>query len=270
MNLLLLIDHDRAQREHTMVARVTAGLTERGVAIQRLMPPMPDGGPDGPMEDVDLGPAIRTMREPLRLAPWTRWLQLRSLERDLARRTPDVILAMGVAAWPLAIQIGRALDRPVAIDLHDQTDVPAAARATRSRVLAAVLVSSLALQHLAQERIRQDLIEVVPYGVPVPAEPRPSRVAASESLLAVGMLGLGDDLPALRAALSALARVAAEAQHELHIAMELAGPNAHGLWNHANALDLLPKLASVANADHIRGLLTRCDVVPLPRTRRPQ
>jgi glycosyltransferase involved in cell wall biosynthesis len=107
-----------------------------------------------------------------------------------------------------------------------------------------------------------ELTTHVPMGVAFPASPR--EVMSDEGrATAIAVIGGARDVPAYRAVLSGLARIVRN-DTGIQVFLELAGPNSHEIWRHAQRLELLSQLSAVSDASKHRELIAQCDLVLLP------
>src|SRR5439155_2052465 len=118
--------------------RLCIGLAGEGALVTRIVPDVIGS------ENVQLGEMrmalLSRMTAPMHVLPWMRPRRTERLVMELQDSPPDVFYAVGVKAWPIAIDLGAAMQRPVAIDLWSMDQVRHAAHLRHSTNLAGYIV----------------------------------------------------------------------------------------------------------------------------------
>jgi hypothetical protein len=260
MHVALVVDEERLLHEHPTLNRISIGLIGEGVKLTRIVPQQLSPTSSGVGEQrVALASRIEI---PMKVVPWMRRDRTEQIADAMEKGPPDVIYALGEQAWPVALDIARRMDRPLALDVWSAEQVRRMPLRRRSSKVAAYIVPTHAIAEALRQRVDPGLVCHVPAGVALPAEPR-AVLGDPERAIALAIVGRGRDVAAYRALLSGLRRVVNE-MSQIHAFLELAGPAEHEIWRHARQLELLENVSAITDAARLRALLTRCDMLLLP------
>ncbi len=265
MHLAMLIDDERLTHERAMLNRLCLGLIGESVQITWIVPAVDESR----QQDTTMSPA-RQIEAPMRVPPWFRTHRATVLADALDKSPPDVLYALGGDTWPLALDIARRLECPLALDLWKPSLLRALPKGRKARSVACYVAASPPLAaDLRRQNIDEDLISICPLGVapPPPSDspdtPSHKPLENIEDVLALAIIGSGHNLPAYDALLTGLSRLVRE-HPQTRIFLELCGPRSHDIWRRAQRLDLLPHISSFSDASQLRPLLTKCDALLMP------
>jgi len=259
MHVALIVDEERLAQEHSTLNRLSIGLMSEGVRLTRVIPETLATSVD----EVEQRMALATkLVAPMPVLPWMRGDRSSRLAEALDRDPPDVLYAVGQAAWGVGRDLAEAIDRPLALDLCSAAQVRHAPRGRGWSMVAGYIAPTAPLGQALRQRVEEGLVCVVPMGVAVPDAPRSILVDADNSI-ALAVVGGGRDVRSYQALLTGLARVIRDLP-QVQVFLELNGPNEHEIWRHARRLDLLEFVTAIPDASRLRSLLTRCDVLLMP------
>ncbi|MEL7474065.1 MAG: glycosyltransferase [Planctomycetota bacterium] len=263
MRVLHLIDEAFAARESDLLDRLEIGLVDEGVRLFRAGPARAD-------EDDAATPNLyrRSIGFPP-ATPWTtrrrraRWLheRLESIESVRDGAVVDVVHAFGGRVWDLAIEFGRRIGRPVALEVWR------ARLAHRASSLGSARSGSELLLSAPDETIERELlaagltapVRMAPWGVHAPArcpEPRPSRGARS-----VLIAGGGREASTMRDCVRALASLDAE---DVMVFIDASAFHRAQLWPVVEGAGMLQRVTLVDQLEALRDLALQADVIVQP------
>lgn len=199
---------------------------------------------------------------PMRVLPWMRSARVRKISEQLDKAMPDVLYAVGVQAWSLAIDLGELLERPVVLDVCSIQQVISVPRPKRSPCIAGYVVSTSPIARLLEQRCERELVHLVPVGVSIPAEPS-DILSEEDDSLSIAILGRSNDVRAYDAMLDGLARVLRPTM-TVQVFLELRGRHEHDVWRRTERLELLRWVSAIGEASTYRTLLTECDLIVIP------
>jgi len=260
MHVALIVDEERLLHEHTTLNRLSIGLIGEGVQLTRIIPDLL------PSQAVDTGEqrvALATkLQAPMKVLPWVRRERAERLLEALEKGLPDVLYALGNDAWSLGLDLARATNRPLVVDMWSAEQIRRAPRGRRAAAVAGYVAPTRPMAEALRQRVEPDLVCLVPPGVASPAAPR-SILPDPDKAIALAIIGGGRDMPAYRALLGGLSRVVRE-MPQVQAFLELCGPHEHEIWRHAHDLELLQNVSAITDAAQHRSLLTRCDLLLMP------
>jgi hypothetical protein len=260
MHVGLIIDDERLERERPMLNRLAIGLIGEGVRVTRIVPEA-DERSIRAREEQRIALATR-VETPMRVLPWMRKKRVAALLETLEKAMPDVFVAIGEDAWQVGLDLTAAAERPLVINVWSAGQLGRLPRGRRFPQVAGYLASSGAIRDAIVTQTDPDLVTHVPMGVAFPASPKEVMVDQGRAV-AIAAIGGARDVPAYRAMLSGLARIVRN-DSGLQVFLELAGPNSHEIWRHAQRLEMLSQLSAVGDASKHRDLIAQCDLVLLP------
>jgi len=260
VHVALLVDDERLGSELAVINRLCVGLMAEGIRLTRILP---DSERSHALteEEARVGLA-RRLEIPLSVMPWARRNRARKLAEMIGTPEPDVILASGTAAWPLALDLGDELEKPAVLEIWSAAHlahVPAPANAPS---LGGFIVPTRAFAAALEHRVDPALVAMIPPGVALPQVQR-QALDDPEKSAAIVILGSGRDLAAYKQVLGALPAVL-ERHPRTEIFMELRGPHEGAIWRMARELDLLSHLTALDDAARLRPLVTRADLLLVP------
>lgn len=256
----MIIDDERLLHERIMLSRLCVGLIDEGCTLTRIVPQNSEGAANEPGQS-ELGLAAR-IAVPMKVLPWMRKSRAESIAQAMQRAVPDVIYAIGYEAWQVALDLAKHIERPVALNVWCAQLLRKLPNARAAHAVNAYIAPAHQLVAALRERVEPELVSYVPQGVAVPAESWPvfSKPNQTTSLAVVGS---GVDIISYRALLSGLSRIFSEYSN-VHVFMELRGPQQHEIWRQAHRLEMLANVSAITDAAQFRTLLTQCDVLILP------
>lgn len=260
MHVALIIDEERLAREHGMLHRLLAGLTERGFRLTGVLPEPPPG--DEVPDDLEIIVAAACVHTRMKVPPWMRRVRAAQVASDLDPSPPDLIHSIGENAWALGLDLARAIDRPVTLDVWSADLVRRTPPARGGGRVAGYVCPTEPIAEALRQRVPSDLVSLVPVGVELPETPR--RVLEDPAAsIALAIIGSGHDVAAHKAMLTGLSRLVQEFP-QIQMCIELRGPQEHEIWRHARRLDLLGHISGIVDAARHRQLLTGCDILVVP------
>lgn len=260
MHIAMIFDEERLLHERIMLSRLCVGLIDEGCTLTRIVPHQPDAAPDDPGQS-DLGLAAR-ISVPMKVLPWMRSTRADGIAQAMQRAMPDVIYALGYESWQVATDLARAIERPVAINIWCAQLLRKLPRGRAAELINAFVAPTQPLVEALRELVDPELVSFVPQGVSVPTDPWPVFSDPNRTI-ALAVVGSGHDLVSYRALLGGLSRVITE-NSNIHVFLELRGPQQHEIWRQANRLELLANVSAITDAAQFRSLLTQCDMLVLP------
>jgi glycosyltransferase involved in cell wall biosynthesis len=260
MHLALIVDHERLLRERALLERLTLGLGAEGCRVTAVVPEAAqieeETGAEVPL------PAAAHVWTRMKVPPWMRRARTRRVAGALASAVPDLFHAVGERAWPLALDLARAMDRPATLEVWSAEQVRRVPHARAAAQVAGYIAPTEPIAEALRQRLDPTLVSLVSIGVEVPPEPR--RVLAQrEETIALAIIGSGQDPTSHRPVLTALSRLTKEFP-QIQACLELRGPCAHDIWRQARRLDLLAHVSTIEDAAQHRALLTGVDVLVAP------
>ncbi len=222
MRITLLVDADFGLRERDMLVRLQVGLADEGLRVVYATPRSasehhgPESRPASPDEThQSVGVIAVHAQYDDRGMPWTLDARAARLAETLAKTAPPrpetprgAIHVFGHRAWNLAARLAQRTGDGLVIEFHSAVLRRTLAHASSLVALgASVLVAcpEPALARLVERERAGVATRVIPWGVPVPAEPR--RILAGERAPAVLLVASGRDRQACAAAVEAFAGV---------------------------------------------------------------
>ena len=136
MHVALIVDEERLVQEHPTLNRLSIGLISEGVQLTRVIPETLAASIDESEQRMALAAKLVA---PMKVLPWMRGERGGRLAEALERDPPDVLYAVGDAAWAVGRDLASEMDRPLAIDLWSAAQVR---RAPRGRGWSPVAPSS--------------------------------------------------------------------------------------------------------------------------------
>ena len=226
----------------------------------RLVPLQPDALNDEAGHS-SLGLTAR-ISVPMKVLPWMRNNRAETIAQAVQRAVPDAIYALGHECWQAALDLAKHIERPAALNVWCADLLRQLPQGRAAESVSAYIAPTKPLVNALRELVDPDLVSYVPQGVAVP--PEPLRVFADpDRTVTLAVIGSGNDLISYRAALSGLSRIITEGGN-VHVFLELRGPQQHEIWRHANRLELLPYISAITDAAQFRSLITQCDMLIMP------
>lgn len=260
MHAALIFSEERLLHEHFMLNRLAVGLIAEGVRVTRIVPELMSWEHVLFGEQrIALAPRIETE---MRVLPWSRHRRATQLASALEKNVPDVIYAVGERAWPVGMDLGKLIDKPVALNVWNARLARRVPKGRHAKHVAAYIAPTRALREVLSQQIDPALVSTVPMGIAIPARRKPIFGDPSQCV-SIAVVGGGRDVPAYRAMLGGLSRVNRE-YPQLQIFLELRGPNQHDIWRYAQKLKLLDRISAIRDASPHRRLLTQCDMMLIP------
>jgi hypothetical protein len=189
MHVGLIIDRERLLHEAPTLDRLTVALLDEGVQVTRFLPQPSDlqeqSLPDPP------APGVAQIPVPMDVPVWLQRFRARQLASTVGRSSPDVLYAMGSAAWTIAVQLGPLLERPAVLDLWSADQVRAVPRRRGAQHVAAYVTPTEPICHALQERLNDPaMVALVRPGVALPSEQR-TILEHAESSVCLAIIGGG-------------------------------------------------------------------------------
>jgi len=243
-----------------MLNRLTIGLIDQGVRLTRIVP-----------ETIDVEAVWRSEQRialaaripvPMRVLPWMRRTRAAGIASNFDKSKPDVIYAVGQDAWPIALDVARILDRPVALGIWRASLIRKGARLLNDKHVAAFIAPTPQIAEALEQLVDPHLVSLVPMGVAIPSKPKLVLERANQSI-GVTAIGSGKDVNAYEAMLGGLSRLRQD-YPQTQIVLELRGPHHHDIWRIARRLELLSAVSGIEDAAQHRTLLTCCDIMLVP------
>ncbi len=261
MHVGLIIDEERLLHEHLVLNRLSLGLVDEGAKFTRFVPDRP--AIEG-FDDIERRVSLIATRVdvPMKVAPWMRRARARQIAAALEKAVPDVLVAYGSEAWPVATSLGNATQRPVVLDVWSLDQARAVPNRRAAAAVSAYLAPTAPIAEELRRRVDPGLVTVIRTGVSVPRHAR-EILSHSDRSVSLAIIGGGRDVSSYRAMLAGLSLIVREMPH-LQAAIELRGRHAHDIWREARRLELLSNLSAITDAAPLRALLTECDILLMP------
>lgn len=289
MRALFIADATFAVREQEMLARLWVALADEGwrvvqavpkVVIERLTPAA--GSP--------VFARVLPYGDPVRLVggltlPFTAGIRAQSLINSIEEldelgddeAPADLIHATGGAAWPIALEIGRRLGVPVALEIWRHGQIERAKALTKASGDIALLAPDPATERALMAAGIPFPVRVVPWGVhphPTPHHSSPHNPQDAERRagkpISAMVIGSGNDSAAFAAALTGLASVISRitaAGADALVFIDADAARKARVWPLLNKLGLLPRTSLIENLEARRDLLVEGDVLIVPEAR---
>jgi glycosyltransferase involved in cell wall biosynthesis len=260
MRVAMVIDEQRLKQEQRLLNRVGVGLMAEGVQLIRIVP---EGMANEPLDQGERRIALaRRIEAPMRSLPWTRGLRLSRVIEALGDSIPDALILCGKGAWPLGLDLARALDRPALVEVWSATLTTELPRIDAHSHIVGFVAASAGIASALRRRVPPELVLEVPMGV---AAPRRARLplAAVDRAPALIVLGGARDVTAYAAMLRGLSAILPR-HPGMQVFLELNGPHEHDIWRAAQRLNLLGAVSAIGSAANHRALIMRCDGVLWP------
>ncbi len=259
MHVAIIIDQERLSQEQSMLNRLCIGLITEGTPVTRIVPDcaLPDSA-DKAEKRMALAKRIET---PMRVLLWMRRARIDRIAEKVEKSPPDVLYAVGEQAWPLGMELGIALQRPVLIDVCSPRQAQVAPLVKRESAIAGYVACSAAIAGMLKQRVDASLVSVAPFGVAIPTEPR--EALPKDEVPAMAVIGGARDVRAYEQMFEGMSQLVREGAG-FHVFLELRGPLEHDVWRRAEKLDVLPFISAIGEASLYRSLLTRCHLLLMP------
>jgi glycosyltransferase involved in cell wall biosynthesis len=262
MHVAMIIDDERLRQEHTMLNRLAIGLIDQGVRLTRIVPDTIDVEAVWRSEQrIALAPRIEV---PLRVLPWMKRTRAATIAEQFERTPPDVTYAVGFRSWPIALDVAKLLEKPVALGIWRASLIRKAARLHSNKHVAAYIAPTRQIAEALEKRVDPDLVSLVPMGVAIPAQ-RKQVLKDMQQVIGIAAIGSGKDVPGYEAMLGGISRIIRD-YPQMQIVLELRGPHQHDIWRIARRLDLLNAISGIEDAAQHRPLLTCCDIMLVPES----
>jgi glycosyltransferase involved in cell wall biosynthesis len=273
MRALILTDADIAAREASMLSRLEIGLLGQNVRILYAEPS--DDRLHIDAESLITGLTYTSGGSILTLKARARRL-VRDIDEHIGFDDPsssrlDVVHAIGVNAWSMALQTASSAGSNLVVEVLSQSELDrvrsfeaSAARALGDEARFAWLAPGQAMHDALREQARKSPVLLTPWGAHVSEamkRPRPS-----EQLPAVAIITAGRSSKRLNRLLDTLkALPPAEGSNPPLIFLdEHAVSQTHTVARHAREIGIEDRLSIVPSLEHSRALTTRCDLLVLP------
>ncbi|MHC5022622.1 MAG: glycosyltransferase family protein [Planctomycetota bacterium] len=260
MHVLMVTSADRIEHEGAMLDRLADGLLAAGHAVTRVVPIVEEARPVGGAATSRAGE--RVLLTPFPSLPWVRRAHARRLADLMERQRPDAIYASGTDAWRLAIDLARALDRPLTLELWSMRQLKHVPRGRAASWVAAYLAPTTNMARALRSRVGPDIVGVARIGVPMPEHPR-TILEDPQRAISLAVIGDGRDIEAWRAWLAGFAD-ALENLPAIQAFMELPSAAEREVWSLLTRLDLHGQVSIIGEADRVSNLLVRCDALAMP------
>jgi hypothetical protein len=261
VNILIIADGAFIRREGAMLSRLETGLIGEGVQVIRAVP----------AGCSSVGTiAVRTVEFQERGLGFTRGLRAAQLIETISEPRSgldgpiDAVHAFGLGSWPIAAETAARFGAGLAYEVWC---AGLCGRATAVRAAATGRGPSLMLSpDAAIERalFRQGIgasVRIVPWGVPVPAQPR--RILEPGRALGVMVVGPGSDRASFAAAIEGLSR-AVQTRPEVMIFADAGAARAAEVWPLVRRLGLADRLTLAPDMEALRRLTLSGDILVIP------
>ena len=259
MHVALIIDQERLLHEQAMLHHASVGLTAQGAQLTSILPELTADEAPAVHPPVE---ASRELAVRMKVPPWMRRPRAHELASALEGGLPDLVHAVGEQAWTVGLDLARAIDRPVTLDVWSADQAHRAPHNRATSHVAGYIAPNEPIADTLRQRVDPDLVTVVPFGVELPDEPRPVP-DCSQEVISLAIIGSGQEPAEYQAMLTALSGLTKE-MPRLHACLELRGPCEHEIWRQARRLDLLGRISPIVDAALHQPLLTGCDVLVIP------
>lgn len=262
MHVAMIIDEERLRQEHTMLNRLAIGLIDQGVRLTRIVP-----------DTIEIEAVWRSEQRvaltsrievPMRVLPWMKRARTARIAAQFDRSPPDVIYAVGQGTWPIALDVAKSLDKPVALGIWRPSLIRKGARLQTNPYVAAYIAPTPPMAEELKRLVDPDLVSLVPLGGAIPQQPS-AVLEQARDVIGVAVIGSGKDVPAYEALLGGLSRVI-QNYPQMQIVLELRGPHHHDIWRIARRMELLGSVSGIEDAAQHRSLLKYCDVMLVPES----
>ena len=280
MRITLLVDAEFGLRERDMLVRLQVGLADEGLRVVFASPrsgslvDAPESrssSPDESQQSVGVI-AVHAVYED-RGMPWTLDARAARLAETLAKSAPPrpeaprgAIHVFGHRAWNLAVRLAQRTGDGLVIEFHSAALRRRLAHASSITALGpSVLIASPepALARLVERERAGIATRVIPWGVPIPAEPR--AILAGERAPAILLVASGRDREACAAAVEAFAAVNVP---DAMLCIDADVLHVARLWPLIKRLNLTSRTTLIPNLESRRELaILGADIVIAPEAR---
>ena len=261
LRVAILMDAERAREESTAMQRLAVGLAAEGL---RTVIGHADGTDEQEAIAIEPGPIPRVCL-PRRVPFWLRDGAARhaceQFEAAFGQGQIDVLVVSGIEAFDLAVRTSSMLDCPLIADVRSREEAEYVSRRPQHVSLAVAATEPLQ-RHLAA-RLDADHVECIR-----PCLPAAPTHDPTEGRFIV-MLGPPRDHSIWTAAMDGVDDATREMPPDRQpmIAMELGESRADmQVWAHARERNLLHRIVSVEQIDHLRPLLGAAAMLIIPET----
>ena len=259
MRALLIVDRLFSQHERAMLGRTAIGLLDEGIETRLVVPDR------GSFDQEDLGPLVPQIKYKDRGLSFTTKIRamniIRELMTDRGLDQWDIIHAYGGQAWPLALELAKALDASLVLELWRAGLI---SKATTFRRGAAVNCLFTAPDKSIADACPPNLpVQVTPWGVPAPANPR--SILNKDKGITIVMHSSGRNKDQCTAAFDGVLDVITS-NPDIHLFVNLHAARRASLWNRAKNAGALPQLTLVDQIEEQRDLVLNADFLIYPDT----
>lgn len=259
MRALLIVDRLFSQHERAMLGRTAIGLLDEGIETVLVVPDR------GSFDQEDLGPLVPQIKYKDRGLSFTLKIRamniIRELMTDRGLEQWDIIHAYGGQAWPLALELAKALEASLVLELWRAGLISKAAPYHRN--------ASINCLFTAPDRTIADAtpsslpVQITPWGVLAPANPR--TILNKEKGISIVFQSSGRNKDQCTAAFDGILDVIT-ANPDIHLFVNLHAARRASLWNRAKNAGALPQLTLVDQIEEQRDLVLNADFLIYPDT----
>lgn len=264
--IALIVSPRRALEERMNVRRLATALLAEG-AVVTLFEPRAERDNDAtqllrerPERRFELP---RQVAYDARVPFWLRRSRIERMVQVCERSMPDLVWCCGADCWSLAIALGDALDRPVALDFRCWDELRGATKAIRHERVVALVAPCEALARVARGIVPEALVRLVPLGVRVPDS---LTLDASPEARVVLMLTERGNSTVIESALRAV-KSACMRHPDLLALVECDPGRDTQVWRAARTLGLLERMTAVSRGAMSNAAVEACDLLLLPEIR---
>lgn len=259
MRCLLLADGDIALREASLLHRLVIGLLDSGVHVTH-------SAPESVIDQIEPSLGVEILPYRGRGLPWTRSIRAgQLLERfevatEVSAGDPGLVHAFGAECLPIALDVARAGELAVVVDVNSMHMVPRVARVVGERFEGVLLAGSPSISRaLLASGVAASSVRECSWGVP-PLAHSPHR---PRGITSVAIGGKGASREAWSRCLQGLAQVAADRQ-DLAIFVDSDAAQKAQIGSLVGSLGLSPLLSRVPDFESRRDLVIRADLLLWP------
>lgn len=262
--------------EGPTMRRAVAALIAEGAHVFLFEPTAPSDPDDTDVSPERLQRAFEVPRRSTYDAHVRFWMRRGRTERmaeACERFAPDLIWSSGADAWSVALALGDAIDRPVALGFRRIEDLRETVWAQRDDRAVAFVAPCKSLATEAMKHVPESLVRAVPLGVRLPDDVEGSggRMASlaqgegggsRDAPVAAILLESGDS-PATQSALRAC-RAARERLPQLELLLECDSGRQGAAWRCARSLGLLEHTTAVTRGPLTAAAVDACSLLLCP------
>ena len=262
MRALLIVDRLFAQHERAMLERTAIGLMNEGIETRMILP---DLGQRGTRKMEVLAPQILYKDRGLSFTLKIRAMNIiRELASERSTEGWDIVHAYGGQSWALAHELAKSFDSALVLELWRAGMIPRATQFVKNASVQCMLTTpDKSIEKAAKESGAHLPIQVAPWGVPAP--PNPRSILKDDHGVSVVFQSSGRNKAECATAFDGVLD-AIEGRDDIHLFVNMHAAQRAGLWARAKKADALGKLTLIDQIEEQRDLALNADFLVYPDT----